>query len=346
MVSQEGIGYLAVAVAVVCFGSNFVPVKKYETGDGMFFQWILCTSVWVFGCLVNVVRTSYSDQLLSSIAFYPYAMLGGFLWTIGNATAVTIIKCIGLGLGMCIWGSVNLMMGWASGTFGLFGLHKETVPNPALNYCGAALAIVGVVVFVFVKSESQQIDSNVSEENVYLIQDPSKRIIDNSNQTQSFVDAMPEAKKRILGIGLAMISGFFYGINFDPPQYILDHSPGLNSINLAFSHFSGIFFTSTLLLIIYCVVKKNNPDVYPKAILPGIFSGVLWAIAQCCWFIANEKLELVIAFPIIATGPGLIASLWSVVVFKEIKGRRNFMFLGLGFAIVITAVVLIALSKS
>jgi hypothetical protein len=28
-------GYLGLAVAVFFFGSNYLPVKKYETGDGM-----------------------------------------------------------------------------------------------------------------------------------------------------------------------------------------------------------------------------------------------------------------------------------------------------------------------
>ena len=36
------IGYAAIATASLFFGSNFVPVKKFETGDGVFFQWILC----------------------------------------------------------------------------------------------------------------------------------------------------------------------------------------------------------------------------------------------------------------------------------------------------------------
>ena len=29
------LGFIAAAVAAVFFGSNFVPVKKFETGDGM-----------------------------------------------------------------------------------------------------------------------------------------------------------------------------------------------------------------------------------------------------------------------------------------------------------------------
>ena len=39
---SPGIGYLAVAIASVCFGSNFIPVKRYETYDGMFYQWVMC----------------------------------------------------------------------------------------------------------------------------------------------------------------------------------------------------------------------------------------------------------------------------------------------------------------
>lgn len=31
---KDYLGYIGAIVAVLCFGSNFVPVKKYETGDG------------------------------------------------------------------------------------------------------------------------------------------------------------------------------------------------------------------------------------------------------------------------------------------------------------------------
>ncbi len=35
---SEGIGYICSLIAVLCFGSNFVPVKRFETYDGMFYQ--------------------------------------------------------------------------------------------------------------------------------------------------------------------------------------------------------------------------------------------------------------------------------------------------------------------
>jgi hypothetical protein len=68
----EAIGFLCAGIAVVCFGSNFVPVKKFETGDGMFFQWIMCTAIWLEGFLVHCAR--------GFPVFEPLAMLGGFLW--------------------------------------------------------------------------------------------------------------------------------------------------------------------------------------------------------------------------------------------------------------------------
>lgn len=42
MMNNSVLGYIGVAVAVLFFGSNFIPIKKYETGDGVFFQFVVC----------------------------------------------------------------------------------------------------------------------------------------------------------------------------------------------------------------------------------------------------------------------------------------------------------------
>lgn len=41
-------------VAILGFGSNFVPVKRFETGDGMFYQWIMCAGIFVYGTLLQL----------------------------------------------------------------------------------------------------------------------------------------------------------------------------------------------------------------------------------------------------------------------------------------------------
>ena len=89
------------------------------------------------------------------------------------------------------------------------------------------------------------------------------------------------------------------------------------------------------------------PAVYPEIVLPGLASGAIWAAAQISWFFANDPTALgqTIAFPIIAVGPGLVASLWGVFAFGEIKGQKNMVFLVVAFVLVTSAAITIAASN-
>jgi len=336
---SDGVGFVCAAIAVVCFGSNFVPVKKFETGDGMFFQWIMCTAIWVSGFLVNVAR--------GFPPFQPLAMLGGFLWCSGNVMVVPIVKMIGLSLGLLLWGTVNLIVGWSSGTFGLFGLTKEQVPVPWLNYLGFLMAVLSIAIYVFIKSEATPInrDSNDDEEVKKALINQTSPSLQLEAEGSSWVDKLSLPQRRITGIILSVVSGILYGVNFDPPTYLMDKGGSQDGLDYVFSHFCGIYITSTAFFIIYCIAKKSKPSLYPQAVLPAIVCGGLWSIADICWFVANAKLDLVVAFPIITTGPGVVASLWGIFVFGEIKGRRNIAILLTAFVATFTAVAMITLSK-
>ncbi|XP_030643576.1 transmembrane protein 144-like [Chanos chanos] len=335
-------GLISCAVSVVFYGSNFVPVKKFDTGDGMFFQWVFCAAVWIVSLIANLI--------LNCPKFWPLAMVGGVVWATGNITVVPIVKTIGLGLGLPIWASFNLLMGWASSRFGWFGIESETVNKPALNYSGAGLCLLSAIMFFFVKSDVQRISS---EEETPLL-------IDNINSDsrcssdESWVDRLRPRTKRIVGSAMAVVAGLLYGSSFIPELYIKYHATDQNStytgasqfdLDYVFAQFSGIFLTSTVYFLIYCGFKKNQPKVFPRAILPGFASGVMWAIATCCWFLANNYLSAVVSFPIITTVPGLIAAVWGVVVFKEVKGLRNYLVLVFAFCLVLAGALLTAFSK-
>ena len=122
-----------------------------------------------------------------------------------------------------------------------------------------------------------------------------------------------------------------------------DASPNL--VDYVFSHFTGIFIMTTLYFLAYCVAKRNKPVLFPTVILPGFASGVIWSVAQISWFVANSKLSLSVAFPLIAAGPGLVGALWGTFVYGEIVGKRNFTFLAAAFVCVITSAIMISLSK-
>ncbi|KAM7417220.1 hypothetical protein PAMA_017050 [Pampus argenteus] len=310
-------GIAANVVAVLLYGSNFVPVKRIETGDGMFFQWINCAAIWV----VSMV----GDLMLQSPKFYPFAMLGGVIWATGNIAVVPIVKAIGLGLGILIWGSSSLLMGWASSS----GL-----------------------IFFFVKTD---VELHPDSESIPLLID--RRTNSGSygpSSSEFWIDLIGPKTRRFIGCLLAVVSGLLYGSSFTPILYIKSHSSCHDSmfhgasvydLDYVYAQCSGIFVASTVYFAIYCAAMNNRPRVYSRAILPGLLSGLMWALATYCWFLANNYLSAVISFPIVTAGYGLVAALWGSLVFKEIKGLTNCFIFFLASCAVLTGSLLTAISK-
>jgi hypothetical protein len=51
-------------------------------------------------------------------------------------------------------------------------------------------------------------------------------------------------------------------------------------LEYVFSQFCGTLLASTVYFLIYCIYKRNKPDLYPEAVGPGFLSGILWAVAD------------------------------------------------------------------
>ncbi|XP_043113163.1 transmembrane protein 144b isoform X2 [Puntigrus tetrazona] len=309
-------GFVACVLAVLLYGSYFVPVKTVDIGDGMFFQWICCSAIWFVGLV--------TDTMFRPSRAHPAAMLGGALWATGNITAVPVVKFIGLGLGILLWGSSGLLIGWTSSS---------------------------AIIFFFVKSDVQK---RTSTESMPLLIDDRRLNPDSTSPGDSWVDTISPKSKRVLGCILAVFSGVLYGSAFVPVFYIKVHATtnssvftgsSQNEIDYCFAHYSGIFLTSTVYFLAYCAVMKNRPRIYPRAILPGFLSGLMWGLATYAWLMANYYLSAVITFPIINAGYGLVAALWGSVVFKEVKGLGNLLLFALASCVVLAGSLLTAYSK-
>lgn len=352
-------GYSAALVAVLGFGSNFIPAKRINSGDGMFFQWCMCCAIWMTGLLTQIgvgklIGGAYNPS------FEPFAMLGGFFWCTGNCLALVVINLIGMGLGLLIWGATNMLCGWASGTWGWFGIEKDEVSNPVLNYLGVVVAVVALLLYMNVGTEDSDEPSASSgpsgsssgaggDLSAGLLEDgvvtPSKAAVNSPKE-----DSGAGTGKRILGMGLAALAGCCMGFNFDPVEVLKadggNHSP--NSVDYTYSHFSGIFLSSSVYLILYCANKfriGETPYVTPDIVIPAILAGLGWAIAEIAWFIGNDNLSLAVSFPIITSGPGIVGAIWGVFLFQEVKGRTNLLRLVAACCTSVVAVVMIALSK-
>ena len=370
MAFSPSVGYVCALGAVLGFGSNFLPVKKYDTGDGMFFQLCMCCAVWLEGLILNLIMSdstigySRSEGLviaLRSPPFVPFAMLGGFLWCCGNVMSVPCINFIGMSLGILIWGATNMVVGWASGRYGLFGLSTDTIANPALNYAGVACVIVCLVIFTKVKTKTRADQRAESlEARTYgepliengLLEAGGERVTPApSDKGDGSLFAPGTKARRLAGIAMAVVSGLFYGSNFDPPQYVIDHHADdetrSQALNYVFSHFTGILCSSVTFFCVYCLgcrAMGKKPDIRWEIAGPAFVSGLIWGLADICWFVANEALSFSVSFPLVASGPGFIAAFWGIAVYGEISGRANFAWLGIAFVILVVACALIVAS--
>lgn len=333
--ANPGEGYIGVMIAILCFGTYAVPTKFIKTGDGMMFQWIECAAIWILGLLIMFITGSYE--------FHPLAVLGGALWCLGNSTVVPIIGWIGLSMGMLVWGVANMVIGWACGHFGWFVGSKDRIDHPALNYVGLALALTSVLFYFPVKTTVKQIASTDINSDINNEIEP---ILGYSKDKGSQKQQETPFYHKILGLGGSLFAGVLYGFNMIPVSHLMsEEGADQEPLHYVFSHFTGIFLCSTVLVVIYAAAKKNRVWFNNQMVLPAFLSGTLWAFAQSAWFIANKNLGLSVAFPMITTGPGVVASLIGIVFFKEIQGSRNFMFLGTAFVLTFSGVLCIALSK-
>ena len=148
-----------------------------------------------------------------------------------------------------------------------------------------------------------------------------------------------------MGILLAVFAGVCYGFNMLPVTYLSGLHPEMNALRFSFSHFCGIFMASTAILVGYCIKMRNLPGVEPRSILAGLIAGTLWALAQSAWFISNQNLQQIVAFPVITTAPGVVANVWGIFAFGEVRGRANILKLLLAFAITLAGILLITFSN-
>ena len=220
-----------------------------------------------------------------------------------------------------------MLIGWSSGMFGIFGYPiKDIISNIYLNYIGVFISLIGLIFYSLIK---------INETNK-ILEDEDK-----------ILGGTKEYLRRLIGIKCAITSGIFFGVNFNPIVKIRLEKD-VSNLDCVFSHFCGIFITSFIYFLLYCIYKKKKgkiPLLYPNIIVPGFLSGILWSLADICWFISNEKLGQSISFPIVTSMPNVIASLWSVFIFKEISGKKNYLKLFVALSLTITSSILITLSK-
>ncbi|CAE7416947.1 TMEM144 [Symbiodinium natans] len=376
MSGDLALGYSCCLIAGVGFGINYLPVKGIDTGDGIFFSAVMSVGILIVGLVAGMALSSPPG--LGMAKFEPWAAFGGAIWMVGNLMCPYIIKLIGMGLGLTVWDLSNMIMGWFTGQFGLFGVKKEHVDRPLANCVGLGLALSSLIFFsVAARCDAQGPEdvvakaiaecpekaakpseaceagpgSQISEESLSTTcPESSVSQIDLENQvSRASGNSTPcKSANLVLGLSMALFAGLLFGTTFDLPTALMqgtfgeDHSKMI--MDYVFSHFCGIFGTASLALVIYAAVLRKRRHMPRRMILPAIASGVLWGIAQVAWFQANIDLGFAVAFPIIGSLPGIVGLIIGMACFGEVKSCKGRVWACLGMALRVPGVLLIAIS--
>lgn len=316
--------------------------------------------------------------------FEPLAAAGGVMFQLGNSMCPYIIKLIGLGLGLTIWDLSNMLMGWFTGYFGLFGMEKEhDVEIPAMNFVGLVLASVSLVFFSLAsafdgKTQPQDLAAKAKEDKAETDPEgrpgcgpsfggetasnhPSHPSAANGDggdggggDGDGKVDSMEQPRQSqcrfsaMLGFSMAVAAGLLFGATFDLPMDLKNGEFGEahrhDILYYVFSHFLGIFFTAIASLVVYIAVKGKKSHMPGKLIFPSILSGLIWAVGMVAWFQANVELGYTVAFPIVGSLPGIIAIFIGLCFLGEMQTRRSRMCALIGMLLRVPGVLLIALS--
>ncbi len=107
-----------------------------------------------------------------------------------------------------------------------------------------------------------------SLDNNYFYKSRLERLYDNCSPFQ----------KQIIGTTMSIFAGIMFGVSYTPIIYIQNNYPNSSQDynDYSFSFATGIFISSLGYFVIYALFEKNNPQIYPQTILPGLVTGNLF----------------------------------------------------------------------
>eukprot|EP00438_Fugacium_kawagutii_P022482 Skav229689 [mRNA] locus=scaffold3722:170989:179107:- [translate_table: standard] len=253
----------------------------------------MSVGILAVGLLTGMFLTSTDGLTIPK--FEPLAAAGGAMWMLGNLMCPYIIQIIGLGLGLTMWDLSNMLVGWFIGHFGLLGVTKESTERPIWNYVGLILASVSLV-FFSISSVMNDPESETQKNPKECLDGATEPCKPKSLLVIVLLMTFPAIHgngrlpdnatifQLLIGCGMAILAGSLFGTTFVLPTDLAQGDFGpLHSdviMDYVFSHFIGIFLMAVFALVIYVAIRGKKSYTPRSLVLPAIWSGIIWGIAQ------------------------------------------------------------------
>ncbi|MCK4733358.1 MAG: hypothetical protein KAT65_12965 [Methanophagales archaeon] len=138
------IGFLGALVAIILWGTYFVPMKKVKDFDPFYYQLLMCNSIFLSSLVLAI--------FLNVAAISIFGFISGILWTIGNVLSVFAVKYSGLAKSASIWMSSVIMTSFFWGVI----YFKEALSSISYGLAGILLLIIGIASISSITSGSNE----------------------------------------------------------------------------------------------------------------------------------------------------------------------------------------------
>eukprot|EP00467_Chlorarachnion_reptans_P019996 CAMPEP_0114489468 /NCGR_PEP_ID=MMETSP0109-20121206/1907_1 /TAXON_ID=29199 /ORGANISM="Chlorarachnion reptans, Strain CCCM449" /LENGTH=343 /DNA_ID=CAMNT_0001665985 /DNA_START=96 /DNA_END=1127 /DNA_ORIENTATION=+ len=324
------LGLFGVTVALFGWGSFTLPMKAKEVAaanlDSMVFNMYMG---------IGVALSSLPILIFLPWNFTWWSTAGAALFAPGCLFCVLTVEWIGIAKGQAIWAGCVALQSFLCGFF-YFG---ETPQNLLLTLVGGAILLAGIGTLSFVEVSPPEEGENV----------PLKGAADaEGGAGYAQMDHPKTTAKEVQPIkglfGCVMI-GLLCGSCMVPFRLApaVPFQNGIDSAIYAVGFGLSLMVINMMVLAIRAAVS-DMPELHIQTCaLPGIISGALWNAGNIGnIFACLPPLGLSVGYPLTQCCL-LVAGIWGITVFNEIRGAKAISTFFAGAAVVLVGAVLLGI---
>jgi glucose uptake protein GlcU len=343
--SNVGLGYLAVSVSCVLFGSFsvFIKQKKVQAVN-------MAPVVMQVYFAIAIFFTSWLTVAVHPFVFTPYGFAGGVIWSLASMLSFVAIRHAGLSVGQGVWSGATILTSFILGV----AVAHEKVHRLPVAITALAVMIAGIAGIALTPARSsvsaEGDDEGPLEQHLAAGADGFSRIPDDergvrapssSSAPASAARADPSGKTRgqiIFGIAVSVAVGVVNGFIMVP--FVFNK---VKAIVYLVSFSFGVCAATVFALAAWVVVTKSVPEFHVRTCaLPCILSGALWNVGNASSVYATSYLGQSVGYSLTQLSL-LIGGMWAVFFFKEITGTKSITQYFVSAAILLAGAILLGL---
>ncbi|GAB5364390.1 hypothetical protein AAMO2058_000965800 [Amorphochlora amoebiformis] len=318
-----GLALAGVTVSLIGWGSFTLPMKVKSVADAN-----LDSMVFNMYMSIGVALSSLPILFFEPWAFTWWSTLGAALFAPGCLFCVLTVEWIGIAKGQAIWAGCVALQSFLCGLIGF----QEYPVDMTLTIIGGLILLTGIGILAFVEVSPPEQSGE------------SKPLKAEAGDYQPLEQPIKEIQP-IKGLFGCVMIGLLCGSCMVPFRLspMVPFQDGIHSVVYAVGFGLSLMVINIAVFALRALVS-DMPDLHVNTcFLPGVASGALWNLGNIgCVYSCLPPLGLAVGYPLTQCCL-LVAGLWGILVFGEIRGLKSVSTFFGGAAVVITGACLLGM---